>query len=156
MEKKVITWHGRKYYLLGADRDGINYWLEEGRFDCGWYWGFGYIETFSNNKNPHLSNDIRSHSHFDFLFLNKMGNSFDTFKNFIVETPLSDREIWQIIELMKSFYIARKYSDMIYCGGAHITQNPVYETIKDESEYKRINEVVIPAMLNALYEIMSK
>lgn len=153
MNKKTINWHGHKYFLLGADEDGINYWLEEGHFDCGWYWGFGYIETFSNNKNPQLSRDINSHSHFKTMLLDNALFA-DGFKNCFYQTPLSQDEIWKLYELMQAFYIAREYSDMIHRGGAHISQNPVSETIKDEDEYKRINEVVIPAIMDAVYKIM--
>lgn len=29
MEKKVITWHGKKYYLIGKNTDGKNCYLKE-------------------------------------------------------------------------------------------------------------------------------
>lgn len=156
MEKKMIRWHGKKYYLLGSDREGTNYWLEEGHFDCEWYWGFGYVETFTSNENPTRSRDINSHSHFDSMFFNKKRNGFDEFTAFFEETPLSRDEIWRFIELMKSFYTAREYSDMIFRGGSHYTQNPVAGTIMCETEYKRINETVIPAIMNEVYEILKK
>lgn len=156
MDKKVIKWHGKKYYLLGADRGGIKYWLEEGHFDCEWYWGFGYVETFMCNDNPTLSRDISSHSHFDIMFFNRKRNGFDEFSAFFEETPLFRDEIWRFIELMKSFYTAREYSDMIFRGGSHYTQNPACEIIKSETEYKRINEVVIPAIMEEVYKLLSK
>ena len=156
MDKKVIKWHGKKYYLLGADREGIKYWLKEGHFDCDRYWGFGYVQTFTNNKNPASSRDIQSHSHFDTRFFNKHNNGFDEFTAFFEETTLSKDEIWRFIELMKSFYTAREYSDMISLGGSNYTQNPVKETIKCETEYKRINEVVIPAVMEEVYKLLSK
>lgn len=37
MKKKVITWHGKEYYLLGKDSEGINYYLEEASWDCDWH-----------------------------------------------------------------------------------------------------------------------
>lgn len=156
MDKKVIKWHGKKYYLLGADRDGIKYWLEEGHFDCGWYWGFGYVETFTSNENPTRSRDIQSLSHFDTMFFNKHNNGFDEFTAFFKETTLSKDELWKFIELMRSFYYIRNYSDVIFRGGANYTRNPVAATIMCETEYKRINEVVIPAIMREVYELLSK
>ena len=156
MKKKVITWHGRKFYLLGRDHKGVCHWIEEGSFDCDWYWGIGYIKTFSNNTRPQLSKDSMSHTHFDTMFLQGNGNAFDRIKSFFAETTFSDEEIWKICELMNAMYTARHYADMLHRGNAHYTENPVSETIKNECEYKRINEKVIPAMLNSLYEIMSK
>lgn len=145
---------GKNIYLLGVDADGIYYWLESGKFECNWYWGFGYVETYTNNKNPNLARDITSHQHFDGLFFNKNKCCYDMFKEFFIDTPFTDNEIWKICELMKSFYIARQYSDMLHVGGAHYTTNPAKETIKNDVEYKRINNIVIPEILNKLYIIL--
>jgi len=103
-----------------------------------------------------MSRDINSHSHFDSMFFKGNVNGHDMFKKFFAVTPFTDEEIWKICELMKSFYIARQYSDMLYCGGAHYTSNPATETIKNETEYVRINKVVIPKIMNALYKILSE
>lgn len=155
LQKKKSHAFGRDTYLLGQDAEGTKYWLEEAKWDCNWYWGGGYVETYTNNNYPSMSKDIISHSHFDSLFFNNANkNGHDAFQEFFVVTPFSDKEIWTICELMKSFYIARQYSDMLYCGGAHYTSNPARETIKNESEYKRINEVVIPSIMKALYNIL--
>ena len=146
---------GKDIYFLGQDENKRNYFLEAARFDCGWYWGGGYIETYINNNNPEISRDIRSHQHFDGLFFNNPGvNGFDAFKAFFTVTPFTDSEIWKILELMKAFYIARQYSDMIYRGGAHYTSNPASAIIKDDTEYKRINEQVIPEIMKELYLIL--
>lgn len=47
MDKQRSRAFGKKIYLLGEDKCGDRYWLEEPFWDCGWYWGFGYIETYS-------------------------------------------------------------------------------------------------------------
>ena len=155
MEKRKIIWNGRNYYLLGADKDGVKYYLVEAQFDCGWYWGIGYIETFTNNRNPKLSKDIRSHEHFDSKILNRPNAcGYDWFKAEFPENPFSNAEIWKIVELMKSAYIARHYSDMLHVGGAHYTSNPAKEAIQNPEEYERINKLVIPSILEELYKIL--
>lgn len=151
-KKHKVYVFGKDAYFLGQDENGINYFLEQAKWDCGWYWGGGYVETYTNNGNPARSRDISSHSHFDSMFLK--GNAYDTFKAFFKVTPFSDKEIWQILELMQSFYTARKYSDMLHIGGAHYTSNPAKETIQNESEYNRINKEVIPAIFDNLYDIL--
>ena len=155
MNKQTSNAFGKIIFLLGEDEDGVNYWLEQATWDCDWYWGGGYVETYTNNKYPHLSKDINSHQHFESLFFKGNKNGYDAFKEFFAETPFTDKEIWKICELMRSFYIAREYSDMIHRGGAHYTSNPVSEIIKDDAEYERINKVVIPAIMQSLYEILS-
>jgi len=157
MKKQTIVWHGRKYFLLGRDEDGTKYFLEEARFDCGWYWGIGYVETFTNNRNPAQSKDISCHTHFDSLFFKRDNmNGWDVFRKLLPENPFTDNEIWKIVELMQSAYIARRYSDMLHCGGANYTSNLAKDDIVCEAEYKRINEDVIPAILAKLYEIIGE
>lgn len=146
---------GKDVYLLGKDKDGIKYWLEQGTFDCGWYWGIGYIETYQQNWTPSKARDINSHQHFNGLFFNRNKNGYDAFKEFFTETTLTDKEIWQLVELMKTAYTMREYSDTLHRGGAHYTTNPCQDIIKNEEEYKRINEIVIPAILAEVYELLS-
>ena len=155
MEKRVIHKFDHTCYLLGRDKDGRNHYLQKAEFDCDWYWGGGYIETYTDNENPELADDIETHTHFDSLFFNNpRKNAMDSFKEYFPETPFTDSEIWDICELMKTFYIAREYSDMLHLGGAHYTINKARKVIKNEAEYKRINETVIPEIMNELHKIL--
>lgn len=155
MNKEIFKWHNITYYLLGKDENGIKYYLGSFSFDCGWYWGGGYIRTFTNNNSPSLSRDIVSHQHFDNLFFQQKENGHTVFNKFFVDSPFSNEEKWQIMELFKSFYTARQYSDMLYLGGSHYTYNDCCEIIKNNSEYERINKVVIPEIIKKIYNIMS-
>lgn len=150
MNKKKTRAFGKNVYLLGCGKDGVYYWLKEASFDCHWYWGIGYIESYTNNKNPHLSKDIASHNHFLFKFPNT-----DTFFDFFENSVLSNKEKWTFYELMKTLHILREYSDMLYKGGAHITQNPCADIIKNTDEYIRINNLIIPDVLEKVYDILS-
>ena len=155
MEKKIITWHGKKYYLLGIDKDGSKRYLEHGSWDCGWYWGFGYVESFTNNRQPEKSKDISEHTHFDSLFFNSNKNGFDTFQSFFKDHVLTDDEIWKLLELMKTFYTARSWAGICHIGGSNYTTNPCTDVIKNNEEYDRINKVVIPAIMNKIYKLLT-
>lgn len=151
MEKKVKVVNGEKFYLLGKRKeDNKNIWLQNANFDCGWYWGIGYIEIF-NNKN-----EIIEHTHFDTLFFNNKKCCYDLFKEYFIETTLEDKEIWQLLEIMETIYTMRKYSDMLYMGGSHITENVEKDIIKNDTEYKRINDILIPKLLEDIYTLLSK
>lgn len=155
LKKKSVIAFGKRVFLLGVDSNKDAYWLESATWDCDWYWGGGYVETYTNNWRPDKSTDIKSHSHFDSMFFRvKNKHGFDAFKSFFVDTPFSDSEIWEICELMKSFYIAREYSDMLYEGGAHYTSNPAKTAIQSKNEYNRINNKVIPTIMHELYKIL--
>ena len=153
-EKYFMHKFGKDCYFIGKDKDGTNYFLEAATWDCNWYWGGGYVETYTNNHNPVASKDIASHQHFDNLFFNGRKNGYNAFKEFLPVNPFTDTEIWKICELMKSFYTALKYSDMLHNGGAHYISNPAAEIIKSNDEYERINKKVIPAIMKKLYVIL--
>lgn len=154
MEKKISNAFGKKIYLLGADKEGIWYWLEEATWDCGWYWGCGYVETYTNNKRPEIAKDINSHQHFDGLFLNGPKMCKEMFDEFFKETPLNESEKWKLLEIMKTIYTMKKYSEVVYRGGSHITTNPICDIIRSEDEYKRINKIVLPKLFTEVYKLL--
>ena len=148
MEKEVITKFGRKYYLLGKDAEGTKYWLEEPSWDCNWYWGFGYVQTFNRS-----GNDIDSHQHFDTLFLTR--KIYDSFVELLVETPLSKNEIWTLLELMKSYYTLEKYAELCHTGSSWIaSDNPCREILKDDDYEHRINTVLLPKIFDEIRNLM--
>lgn len=158
LKKQKNRAFGKDIYLLGKDKEGVKYWLEAAKWDCNWYYGFGYIKTYTNNKNPSLARDVESHQHFDSLFLKS--NIYDSFKDFFVETPLNNDEIWTLLGYMKEFYILKEYSELLYSGN-HITSKA--KNIKEEKnesenkkEYKRINEQLLPELFNKIYKLLEE
>ena len=154
MEKKKINWHNHEYYLLGQDNEGINYWLESAEWACKWYWGFGYVETFTNNDNPEQSKDIESHQHFDSLFLNTDVMCFEAFNVLLVDHPFTDDEVWKLLDLFKTFYTCKEYAATIRNGNSHLTDRKLLATIQNKDEERRINEIVIPEIISNVYKIM--
>ena len=169
ISKKTNEAFGKKIYLLGCDSEGTNYWLEEAKWDCGWYWGFGYVETYTNNKNPHKSKDINSHLHIDSSFIGQMekydfdkkclvkgeyiNNIFDA--PILVETTFTEQEGWVLSELFKSFYTLKKSAEMFHRGNCNVTTNPCAELIKNEDFAKQINHEILPFIFEKIYTILS-
>jgi len=153
MNKEARRVRGKWQFLLGK-KDGELYWLEQASFDCDWYWGLGYVESYRGHGT--LDKSWRGHQHFDSMFLEKTkyGIYIDVWKKFFEETPLTDDEIWEVLELMKSAYTCRQYSDMIHRGGSHITSKVKVDLINNDAEYGRLNNAVIPVILNKVYEIL--
>lgn len=132
-------------YLLGVNKDNEKVWLKQASFDCGWYYGFGYVETHD------------SHSHFDSMFLKE--NIYHSFKDYFQEIVLNDDEVWALLELMQEFYTLRKYSDLLHTSGAHITKgSDILEEQKENNmrEYDRINKVLLPAIFKQVYTILGE
>lgn len=158
ISKKTNNAFGKKIFLLGRDAEGINYWLEEAKWDCGWYWGFGYVETYTNNKNPNLSKDIESHSHIDSSFMGQIRdkyvhNIFDA--PTLVETTFTEKEGWLLSELFKTYYNLRKSAEVFDRGSSHVTENPLSDDIKDDKIVHKINTYLLPKIFDKIYEILT-
>lgn len=54
MKKEKRHAFGKDIYLLGVDADGTRYWLEAPSWDCGWYWGFGYVEVYDYEERDYV------------------------------------------------------------------------------------------------------
>lgn len=113
-------------------------------WDCGWYWGFGYLQ----------SKDI--HHHIDTL--DRTSNIWDALKAYYGDTLTitDDADLWTFCELVATFYALKKSAEVLGRGGAHYGTNPVADVVKNEAEARRINEVVMPAIFDALETLISK
>lgn len=63
--KKIKQEKTNKGMLLGIRKDGQKVWLSEPKWDCGWYWGFGYLGEYSGREIEYLD-----HSEFQKLIYN--------------------------------------------------------------------------------------
>lgn len=159
IKKQSTHAFGKDIFLLGRDTDGTQYWLEKASWDCGWYWGFGYVETYTNNRNPSKSRDINSHQHIDSTFMGKMSNG-DYVHNIydcplLAEVTFTKEEGWILSELFKSFYQLKQSAELFGRGSAHITKNPCSELIKNEDWSKQINHEILPLVFEKIYTILS-
>jgi hypothetical protein len=101
-------------------------YLSKHTWDCGWYWGFGYI----GNKNLH--------THFDITFL-VGGTTYDLPKVFS-DTKLTQNNWWTILEMFSSAYKLREAADLYNRGGSHITTNLCKDKLQDKELSDRINK----------------
>jgi hypothetical protein len=132
--------------LLGKDSDGVKYYLADPSWDCDWYWGYGYIQSKD------------SHQHADGEF--KTGDkSYDTdifTGNFLVEKTFTDKQGWQLRELMATFYQLKNQAELVGRGGMHVTTNPLKDMLLDEGYAKQINQIQIPAITKAIKAILDE
>lgn len=144
MKKEYIENNLGKFYLLGK-KDGQKFYLAVPSWDCGWYWGFGYVETFDRGKT-----DIDSHQHFDTLILKS-----DCFhvNEFFDETPFTDKESWEISDLMQSYYTLKESAELFHLGGSHYTTVKGF-TLEDKNECERINKILLPKIFKKLDYIL--
>ena len=136
MDKRI---NGDKILLFKEANN--RYYLRKPHFDCDWYWGLGYLATGRG-----------SHLHFDSYF---KGTSFYDFS--FDDTPFTQEEKYIIADYMRQLYTLREMADMLHLGNTHITGNAkVLEQFAEQNtaEYKRICNVLIPTVWNALVDVL--
>jgi len=136
MDKRI---NGDKILLFKKDNN--RYYLRKPTFDCGWYWGLGYLATGRG-----------SHSHFDSYFKDEFFCDYD-----FDDTPFTEDEKYIIADYMRQLYRLRKMADMLHLGDTHITSKAkVLEQFAEQNtaEYKRICNVLIPTVWNALVDVL--
>ena len=137
MDKRINN--GDKILLFKKDNN--RYYLRKPTFDCGWYWGLGYLATGRG-----------SHLHFDTYFKETpfYDYSFD-------DTPFTQEEKYIITDYMRQLYTLRKMANLLHCNNTGITSNAdELRFFKEENtaEYKRICNVLIPTIWNALVDVL--
>lgn len=153
LEKTKKHAFDKDIYLLGQDAEGINYWLEAPSWDCNWYWGFGYIETYTNNTNPEKARDISSHSHAN-NFMSEYFTEWNGSKPILTLKTFTDSEGWEICELFEQFYFLQKAAENFGRGKCYCANTTVENWAKPELA-KEINEKLIPMVTKRLLEILT-
>lgn len=159
MKKQTLTIFGKKNYLLGTDKNGRKLFLVAPSWDCGWYWGFGYIETYTNNRHPERSRDIASHNHFNYLFGTIFGTNctfYDGFKNIIIDSTLSDNELWKLCDYMETFYCLNETAEVLKRGYSHYDERAKLDIVKDEAYAERINKVILPELFKHIEDLFKE
>lgn len=129
--------------------DGEVVYLEKHRWDCGWYWTFGYL---GNRK---------CHFHFDSLLYIKDGNGrvkYDASALFS-ETPLTDKEWWVIRDLFVQAYALKKAAEVYRYGGSQMALQGVTDLIRSEELAARLNKdlfEVLETLWNFIYKAVKK
>ena len=134
-------------FYLGENQEGLHVYLQKPSWDCGWYWGFGYVKEFRGKKQ-----DYETHTHFDSLFLEH--NIFDSYKRYFKTSVLNDEKIWLLLGFMKEFYISKNYAELLQYGN-YITskaKNILDDKNKEanQKEAERINKVLLPELFEKI------
>ncbi|MCJ7828736.1 MAG: hypothetical protein MUP81_03225 [Dehalococcoidia bacterium] len=151
--KKKTHVFGKDIYLLGTDESGIRYWLESPSWDCNWYWGFGYIETYSNNRSPEHSADISSHQHAE-NFMSKWFTEWNGSKPILVQQTFDKKEGWELSELFEQFYFLKESAENFGRGKCHCA-NTIIPLWQKTELAKEINEQIIPKVTARILEILT-
>lgn len=146
----------RKVYLGKNENESI--YLTPPSWDCGWYWGFGYL----GNKNCHYHVDgLKTIKTYDFEKKSWNIETVDLYNGFKKHFGDSfiihlDTDIWKLAELFETFYSLKNIAELYKRGGSHLTSNPCKDIIINMEEYERINKIVLPEIFEQIYLILEK
>lgn len=131
----------KKIFLGTRKSDNARIYLSAPSWECGWYWGFGYL----GNKYEHY--------HLNGYANGRNINMYDALQTDYILNPEIAHSLWKFCELVLSAYRAKKAAEFLGRGGAHITTNVCKDIILNKEESDRLNVVVLPAIFDALYVI---
>lgn len=104
LRKKQVDMFGEHRLLF--IKDGIRHYLCKHSWVCGWYWGMGYITTYTNEKNPKRSRDISSLTH--------LPSYWSLFSNCVNTVFKTKKEMYKFIDLMKLAYKKKEEMESAY------------------------------------------
>jgi len=157
---------------LGKLKDGsnINVYLTGFKWDCGWYWGGGYIETV--DMHTHFGGcfldtvDVRGHSLGNFVspwykgyspetatVINNGASVWEDLSLFLDFPQFTPNEWWRIKDLYKQFYIYRDAAEAFQYGGHCASEGRASDELKPKMAAlinKHIETVIIPETMKAL------
>lgn len=152
---------GRAKVFFGKRKeDNTSIYISKPTWDCGWYWSFGYLGN--NNEHYHLSSyQIKNHmfnlenGKFKFIAEQRNKHMYDCL---LEDYELSDNikdNLWVFCELALTIYALKETAEILNRGGYHTTENPCKDVIINPDEVKRINEIVLPVLLNTFWHLVT-
>ena len=157
MEKKLLNKYPEKIFL-GTNIDNKRIYLSAPSWDCGWYWGFGYLGNTTCHYHVDGLKTIRKYNVEKKVHECEFVNLFDGFKRhfrtFIVE---DDKDLWELCDLFETFYTLRKSAELFHRGYSHYTDRVECKNqIKNDDYYNNINGVMFPIIFDEIYKILLK
>ena len=125
--------------FMGITKENERLYLTKHTWDCGWYWGMGYI---GNNE---------LHMHFDLVFLKGSYNVSNYFSN----TKITQDDWWVLIDLFIQAYTLKRTAEVYKHGGRQTNKAGVTDIIKNELMANQLN-VDLEKILDTIWKIMTK
>lgn len=145
-----------RYVKLGTSTefDG-DVFIKRPSWECGWYWGFGYLERWNSRIG-----DIDFHTHINRQFSkDKDGrdcNWYEGMQELLDQGDVfeNDKQRWKFLEIVKTIYNLKMTAEVLGRGGSHYASNPLSEEIKHHNEVRRINNYLIPKLIDEMYKVL--
>lgn len=125
--------------------NGEDVFLSRPMWNCNWYWGFGYV------ANRYLHTHLYMMSNVDGRNVNLWDGITHHIKAGKIEAMHLQGKLCTFCEVVQTIYLLKAAAEVLGRGGSHYTTNPCADLIKNPDEVKRINEVLIPKLIDEMY-----
>ena len=163
-----------KWYLGNLKNSSECVYLEDFEWDCGWYWGGGYVGN--RNMGCHFDGcfletpDIRGHALGNFVTpwtvlkdyqkgARIVSNGCSVWENldcFLDNAQYNARQWWRIKDLFKQFYALKAAAEVFWYGGHCTSDKRSEKELSADMAYKinqHIEHVIIPLIRDALNKV---
>jgi hypothetical protein len=127
-----------KIYIGKQENERI--YLTKHKWDCGWYWGFGYV----GNKDCHF--------HMNSIISDFCKKDYKI-ENILEDSPFNQSEWWIILDLFKQAYAIKEASQVYRIGGHFSSKQGTTDIIKNKDLEDILNND-LEKILNKIWEIM--
>jgi ElaB/YqjD/DUF883 family membrane-anchored ribosome-binding protein len=126
MQPKGPTKVNEESIYLGVSKEYGNTWYRKHEWDCGWYWGFGYL----GNRDCHWHIDsIINHP-------KEYNSNWTNVTHHFTTTWLSQKQWWILRDLFLNAYALKKAAECYRCGGHQTPDAGPYRVINAEMAEK--------------------
>ena len=136
-----------KHVYLGK-LDGEDVYLARPSWYWGWYLDFGYV------RNKTLRTHLKKMCNVE----NRTVNLWDGLQHHIkggkIKRMHVQDKLWTFCEVVQTIYHLRETAAVLERGDSNYTTNPCADLIKNPDEVKRINEVLIPKLIDEMYILL--
>jgi hypothetical protein len=151
--KKIENQFTNKVYLGKYHGEEVS--LAAPSWDCGWYWGCGYIQ----NRNLHTHYNSICFSQHETYNFKKQAFEKGKYVHILQDNPdfsthLSKSVQWQLSDYMKSFYALQEAAEVLGRGSSHYT-GKANKDLKNISMCTKINNVLLPRLFNNIYNLLT-
>lgn len=133
----------KKFFFGIRKSDNALIYLTAPKWDCDWYWSFGYL----GNKNEHYH-----------LINFENGRNINMYDALITDYNLNEKlkdNLWIFCELAQTVYTLKETAEVLTRGGSNYTTNPLKDLIKNPNELERLNNVVLPALFKEIEKLFN-
>ena len=155
MKKKIINRYGI-HYLLGKNQFGQKVCLQQQTGSAS-YWEFGLLHAFTVNEFMTRPQDLEALVNLQRSLAQGPEYSYKLFKSYFKETVLSNDEIWELCDYIKTYYTLKDTADLFrrgFSGYGYRSEKAELSCLPFEPFACAINQTMLPELFGRVEKLL--